>query len=368
MMMATNWCFSFPFIIFVSMMICHLQNATAWTTSKHHHHTKYVIKQSSSPRPSHTQLYMISNMFSNDPKLPDLPRDVKTAVSNCRAAVQAALQQRSSRMDITFPVGTKFGVEQATKSNRRDRLNQNVPSVSDFERSDRELARLFVDMFQPVGGANICVVFRDANAANQAKQQWKNDATIQCNILSVDQRKVQAKKRKQAASGKGFAAKIGVELLVKDDDNTSASGPFSLPANTEVALFVAPQQKELVTVERICSQVGMDTLIILLNARISSDQTFASPEAKQLFTQDFDPVFTLVAAPQEVAPGCLLYRAFPNDWVLARKPKVGKPVSIISSPRRLTVEECRAAYESIKVSDVEKGIDNVVDTLAGWLQ
>jgi hypothetical protein len=112
----------------------------------------------------------------------------------------------------------------------------------------------------------------------------------------------------------------------------------------------------------------MGTLVVLLNARLRSTQKFASPQAEQLFLQEFEPVFTLTAAPQDAAPNCLMYRAFPNDWVLARKPKVGKPVSIASSPNRLTDDECRQAYESIEVSDMEKGIENVVDKLAGWLQ
>lgn len=314
---------------------------------------------------------MISNLFSDSgkEKLPELPRDVKSAVSSCRSAVQAALSQRQSRMDIEFPVGTKFGVEKASKKRRRDAVGSvdgNSPTRADFQRSDRELARLFVDMFQPVGGDRITVAFCDAESADQAKQQWKGDITAQCQIVSMDQRKVRANKKKKAASGKGFAAKIAVELM--DDDSDVPSGPFQLPENTEVALFVAPGPKELVTIEKICSQVGMGTLVVLLNARLAKVQKFSSSDADKLFQHEFEPVFSLTAAPQEEAPGCLLYRSFPGDWVLARKPKVGKPVSILSSPKRPSSEECRNAFESIEVSDVEKGIENVVDTLTGWLQ
>ena len=50
----------------------------------------------------------------------DLPRDVKDAVSRCRAATQEALKNRMSRMDIEFPVGTKFGVEKVPKAKKSD--------------------------------------------------------------------------------------------------------------------------------------------------------------------------------------------------------------------------------------------------------
>ena len=48
-----------------------------------------------------------------------LPRDVKEAVRKCRESTQEALKSRCSRMDIEFPVGTKFGVEKGTTSSKR---------------------------------------------------------------------------------------------------------------------------------------------------------------------------------------------------------------------------------------------------------
>jgi hypothetical protein len=65
----------------------------------------------------------ISNFFqsnSNESKTaPQLPKDVKDAVSKCRDGVQKGLEGRISRMDVEFPVGTKFGIERKFQENER---------------------------------------------------------------------------------------------------------------------------------------------------------------------------------------------------------------------------------------------------------
>ena len=41
-------------------------------------------------------------------KQPELPKDVKDAISKCRGAVQKGLENRISRMDVEMPVGALF--------------------------------------------------------------------------------------------------------------------------------------------------------------------------------------------------------------------------------------------------------------------
>lgn len=287
---------------------------------------------------------------------PEFPRDVKDAVSKCRAAVQKALGQRLSRMDVEFPVGTKFGVENASGKKQKNAQGE-TPSRAVFETSDRELARLFVEMFQPVGGENIAVVFTDESLADKARKSWKGDAGAACLILSAGRRKSASKNKKKPM---GFAAKLAAEV---DDDS---SGPFSLPDNIEVALFVAPGPKELLVVEKTCAKVGMGTLVVLLNARLSSFDNFGSPEAVKLFMHDFEPIFHLGAASQNAAPGCLLYRTYPSDWMMARKPKVGQPKVIMTQADRPSEEDLSKAYESMEVGDLEKNVENALENVVGW--
>jgi Domain of unknown function (DUF1995) len=60
-----------------------------------------------------SRLFMISDLFNmnnkNNAEKESLPRDVQDAVKKCREATQSALQSRTSRMRVEFPVGTQFG-------------------------------------------------------------------------------------------------------------------------------------------------------------------------------------------------------------------------------------------------------------------
>ena len=338
-----------------------------------------------------TKLYMISfgnNDNTNKPVVVELPRDVKEAVSKCRQATQDALQKRLSRIFAEFPVGTDFGIEKKTKlkgGGRRRRQDadadiddnsgsgKRTPTQATLDRSDRELARLFVEMFQPVGGDNIAVAFVDDSLADVAKTKWKNDAGASCRVLAMNRRPGSTKKKKKKkvlTNSRGFAAKLEAEIGSNDDDNNGSGnnkgGIFQLPTTTEVALFVAPGPKELIVIEKICTSVGMGTLVVLLNARLDKVTKYGTTAAEELFTKEFEPVFSLGAASQESAPSCLLYRAYPGDWVLARKTNVGRPKTILSQTQKPTNSECQKSFEELEITDLEKNVEGVVDNVARW--
>jgi len=287
------------------------------------------------------------------------PKDVKEAVSRCRASVQEALGKRVSRMDIEFPVGANFGIEKLREKSAKQSSSggdAGVPTKALLDTSDRELTRIFVEMFQPLGGEAICVIFTDMALADKARSIWKDDSSATCRILSLGRKKSGASQKKT----KGFAAKMAEEV---DEDE---GGPFALPEKTELAIFVAPGPKELLVVEQVCNKAGMGTLVILLNARLASLSNFGTEAAKVLFLEQFEPVFSLCAAPQEVAPSCLLHRSYPNDWMMARKPKVGQPKLILEQCYRPTVENCKAAYDSMEIGELEQGVENVLENVAAW--
>ncbi|KAL7509385.1 hypothetical protein ACHAXN_006386 [Cyclotella atomus] len=326
-----------------------------------------------------TRLSMINVFGKAETKEPQLPKDVKDAISKCRGAVQKGLEDRLSRMDVEMPVGADFGVEKKSKNKKRnlasltqDESSESSLTMEKLDTSNRELARLFVEMFQPLGASHICTVFNDEYLAGQAREIWANDISAECNIVAIDRKgkrsrggiaKVGNKGLKKKKKSMGFAAKIASEL---EED---VSGPFNLPKDTEVALFVAPGPKELIAIERICNEVGMGTCIILLNARLSYFEKFASDDARKLFTEDFQTVWSLTAAPQEDAPGCLMHRAYPGSWILARKPTVGTPKTIsLKDGARFTADECREAYDKIEISDLEKGTEKLAENVANWFK
>jgi hypothetical protein len=272
-------------------------------------------------------------------------------------------------MDIEMPVGTKFGVEKVAKQKGRivsDDTDGGRPTMDQLQASDRELARLFVEMFQPLGGNHISVVFNDGKLADVAKAKWHGDPSASSCILSMNRRRTAtAGAEKQKKKPMGFAAKLAAEI---EDDGIGdgSSGSFKLPEGTEVALFVAPGPKELIVIDKICHEVGMGTLVVLLNARLSTIQNLGTDKAKSLFLDEFEPVFHLRAAPQQEAPGCLLHRSYPSDWLLARKPKVGLPKVLLAQTTCPTIEECREAYENNEVGDLEKGVERFLGGVVGW--
>jgi hypothetical protein len=290
---------------------------------------------------------------------------VKEAVSKCREATQAALRDRVSRMEIEFPVGTRFGIEKSSVKTRKGQdIGDNKPTMDDLNRSDRELARIFIEMFQPVGGENIVVCFNDVETANEAKKKFSEDATAVAQIVSLDRRK--SRKKMKKAPRMGFAAKLAAEV----ENDFDESGPFRLPTNTEVAMFVAPGPKELVIIESICESVGMGTLVILLNARLATISNFGSTSGEALFRKEFKTVFSLGAASQIVAPGCLLYGAYGSNWILARKPSVGQPQTLLVQETRPTDDECKFIVDRIGFEDDKDVniIENAVRSVTNWLQ
>lgn len=323
---------------------------------------------------------MVGNVFGfggGDSKDPQLPKDVKDAISKCRGAVQKGLENKISRMDVEMPVGANFGVENRKASkNKRGNISslaggeehQEGLTMEKLDTSNRELGRLFVEMFQPLGGEHISAVFNDEYLANGARRRWSGDLSAECNILAIDRKGrrgiLKSGKKGKKRKSKGFAAKMAEEL----EDEGASSGPFNLPQDTEVALFVAPGPKELIAIERICNEVGMGTCVILLNARLSLIDKYASDDARKLF-EGFEPIWSLSAAPQEDAPGCLMHRSYPGKWILARKPAVGPPKTIATKEgAKFTGEECKEAFGKIEVSELEEGVEKLAENMAGWFK
>ena len=275
-----------------------------------------------------------------------------------------------------MPVGANFGVEEKTApKNKRGNLSSSINidekqeglTMEKLDKSNRELARLFVEMFQPLGGEHICAVFNDEYLADEARRRWSGDLSAECNVLAIDRkgRRGIGGKRGKQKKAKGFAAILAEEL----DEGGASSGPFNLPKCTEVAMFVSPGPKELIAIERICNEAGMGTCVILLNARLSLVEKYATVEARKLFAEGFEPVWSLSAASQEEAPGCLIHRAYPGPWILARKPKVGPPKTIaLKEGAKFTVEECADAYGKIEVSELEKGTEKLAENVVGWFK
>lgn len=260
-----------------------------------------------------------------------LPRNLKEMVDQLRGSVQASLSSRQSRIEVEMPLGFDFGVEEIK---RKKSSRGKVIGPDDVSRSDRELARLFVGMFEGTGLSPLVLFATEREAAAAVRKWMPGDYRVQALSGGEEtKKKPKAAKGGKGGGGGGFGKPAG-----------GAEGPAALsrvPKSAEVVLVVAPGPKQLAAVRDFCEDVGLDRLVVLLNARLGTSGTIAD-EAREYYLDEFETAFTFVTEPlrdptADVDPDAdpaVLWRAYPDDWVLARKPKIGPPKQLLSSPER----------------------------------
>ncbi|CAM9900157.1 unnamed protein product [Scytosiphon promiscuus] len=294
-----------------------------------------------------------NNMKMSNPSTP-VPRNIKDTVSCLRAAVQEGLQAQRSRMDVDLPFAARLGVETADADKDKKKYTD-----ADVERADRELARLFLEMFDVIGD-QVVVAFPTDEGAKKATKVWNKGMPFKGKVTCMDPRPPKGPKLKRGSTSAlaGFASQVEASKKAKgkgkkggkqgggggggaDDGRTPATARIA-PTGTEVLLVVAPKQAELRAVQKISKELGQGCLIILLNARLHQAK-FVDDEQREYFEQEFESMFHLrpVAAENED----FLYRAYPKDWTVARKPKLGPPKVLSAQEKRPTEAEILAAVE-----------------------
>eukprot|EP00804_Cyclotella_cryptica_P022620 CCRYP_009482-RA/>CCRYP_009482-RA protein AED:0.26 eAED:0.28 QI:110/0/0.5/1/1/1/2/0/173 len=141
----------------------------------HAFHTPTAVTLSSASTAS-TPLSMINVFGGGELKEPQLPKDVKDAILKRCGVVQKGLEDRISRMAPTLASKNKRGnLSYLTGDSSESSL-----TLDKLDPSNRELARLFVEMFQPLGSSHICTVFNDEYLADQARERWSDDISAEC--------------------------------------------------------------------------------------------------------------------------------------------------------------------------------------------
>ena len=283
-----------------------------------------------------------------------LPRDIKEVTNQLRGSVQAGLQARLSRMDVDLPIGADFGIERGEK-----RRKAGVIGAEDVVRSDRELARLFVEMFDGTGIKPL-VVFSDEAQAKRAKELWPG---VEARVAAlggasppappVKQKKVS--KKKSGGGGGGFGAAAAAPPSAAPTRALSA-----VPPATEVLFAVRPGPAQLDAIRAFSEASGMDRLVVLLNARVDTLPAEYAPFAESFtnaYTFVTDPTGAAAAAQKEGGGGggadaapAVLWRAYPDEWVVATKPKLGPPKQVATLSSRPSTETIDAAIEEARGS------------------
>ena len=138
-----------------------------------------------------------------------------------------------------------------------------------------------------------------------------------------------------------------------------------------------PSEAQLRALREFCEASGMDKLVIVLNARLDAAGG-AEGDAKTAemvgFFEDggeggFETSFAFLTQPLGVNSASegaasdgdplVLYRKFPQAWVLARKPAIGPPRTLLerdASEGRPSADDMRAACEQEKGAGLLGGL------------
>lgn len=272
-----------------------------------------------------------------------LPKNIKDSVTQLRGSIQAALQNRISRMDVEMPFAANYGVEGRKTAKAED---MSMIRQEDAQSSDRELGRLIAEMFKGTGiDENMVIAFADGTQAKKAVRQWEF-SSVPGKVIVMD---AKGKKTKAAkGSGGGFGAK-------KAEGEEKAISASAVPDGTEVLIVIAPTAKQLNAIQTASENLGMGCLIILVNARLD-EMAYSSEQQMEYFKTEFDRVFMLKPSPMKNWKGGVLYRSFPDDWQLCMPKTIGFPKILVQKKEMPTLEELNEAFKNEK-EEMESGND-----------
>lgn len=288
----------------------------------------------------------------------DLPRTPKALVAQLRETVQGALQLRQSRMRASLPPGFDYGIESQRKGKQIS---------SKIARSDRELARLFVEMFQGTGLVPT-VCFCTVEDTSAASRLWGD---IEARLVALDPaaaaggtRAVKPANPTRAKSRAGGGGGFGAAPALSGGSTWKPAS--EVPDGAEVVFVVAPGQSQCDAVQKFCTEHGLDRLVVLLNARCleepppeDADEAStqlaratgtgtAAPKARAYFDAEFKDVYAFLTDPagKTQDPAVLFKRGVDQAWSLVSKPKVGPPRQLLQSADRPTIAAMRAAVQA----------------------
>ncbi len=280
-----------------------------------------------------------------------IPRSIKDGVNGLRFAMQRALRDRKSRAEINLPRGTPLGVEGPGAGSAND---------DKFEKSDRELARLVVELFKPII-ENTVVVFQQSRQARRASSIWGSEIVKTMAFEDMTSSAIKRKNKKdKKKSSRGFSDTEG--------GGASSGGAGMLPPGTEVCIVVAPGPKELSTVKRMSETLGFDTLIIVLNTPLEQAAPYLPKDEATALLADFEPVFFLNVLNDpavKTLDNMLLFKSYPGDWQIAQKGALGPPQILASKSERFTKEEILAALQKGAEINAKPLMEKLTSSLFG---
>lgn len=285
------------------------------------------------------------------------PRRVGAAVQELRKAMQSALQARQSRLAVRLPDGARLGLEKG-----------GADGAAGFVRGDRELARCVSALFDKTG-LSTCVVFPAAGEMRAAIKSfgpmaecrfdcWESAAagTAVAGASRKERRKkARGGERRQGASG------AGAGFGAAPSEPEVAPGSVMNSSKFDVYIVVAPKQSCLARVQQLAERYGDETLVILVNGRVESMQGL--PASTMQYFGDFEDVYFWSPDPSPSFQGGVLFRSFPNNWIVGRVTPIGTLQTLMDVEERPSVDE----VTNVLREEAEKPSTNIINKVSDFL-
>jgi Domain of unknown function (DUF1995) len=275
---------------------------------------------------------------------------IKDAVREMRSAMQSALTARQSRLSITLPSGSRLGMEKAGVS--EDTRSSDI-------RGDRELARCIASLFEGTG-LSVCVLFATRGEMEAAVNKFGPltecafDFWTETAAGSGNATREKRNRRLANRQGGGFGEPSPASRLTTNNISNrvvvaTAPGSVLNDENTDIDVYIiiAPRQASMAKVRQLCSKYGDEKLVILANARVDDMRGLPSDVAGFFYngngkdksigagqTSKFEDVYFMKPDPSPDFAGGVLFRQFPDDWVLCRQSPVVGLVRLLESSVR----------------------------------
>lgn len=288
------------------------------------------------------------------PALP--PRRIGAVAKDMQAALQDCLRARRSRLEIALPPGARLGTEK-----RPDDIDARGRRVA----SNRELGRLLAGMFEGTG-LSCRVIFGSVSEKETAKKAW--GPLVECAFDHWEG------VGRGGATGRGAGGEEPAKRKSRQKKSgftktsVQPKGGFSRdssPAAEDVYIIVGPSPAQMSQVRALSDALGQDKLVLLANADIYSNSESSVPiDITRYVADSFESAYFYTPNPHPSWSGGVLFRKFPNDWVLCRQPPVGLLQKLLVSEEKPSLDEIARALKE-EGEKPESGLFNAVSSFLG---
>lgn len=237
------------------------------------------------------------NLFGAPAEPVKLPYSTKEVLDSLKASVEVMVKSGVPRADVELPAGLRLGFENVTDALI---MPKEEPSPEQILQADRELARVFLAMFNKALKNRLSIIFRTSKQAAYAKQLWGKSALGHARIVSM---------------GKGGAKK---GAFTSSDGDMAASFIRSLKViGNAFVVLVAPRKPQLEAIARAAEEVDSKTCFILLNARLRG---LKKPDPlREELSAGFSPAFHVRLVKNGEGMVFRQLQDGTSPWILARR-------------------------------------------------